>query len=311
MMAVDGAAAAALGDLARERWRRATGIRLRAMPTAGDPWPEDLDPDLRDVQVGIARTEAAWHGRPDVREIEALYLRAIAGARSLIYIENQYFTSPVVGGALATRLAEASGPEIVVVCPAQSGGRGDRLTLDHARNYLISRLQAADRYGRFRCFAALAAGDRSITIHAKIMVVDDRLLRVGSANLNNRSLGLDTECDLAIEAGPGDGGTRWAIRRQLQRLAAEHVGASPEQLEAVLARTGSLVSTLQALNPQTGRRLQIFDIPQPGALDRLFGRTHLLDPLGTRDNWRPWLRLRPARAGTCSPGRSLLQPGNR
>jgi phosphatidylserine/phosphatidylglycerophosphate/cardiolipin synthase-like enzyme len=36
---------------------------------------------------------------------------------------------------------------------------------------------------------------------AKILVMDDRLLRVGSSNPTNRSLGLDTECDLAVEAG--------------------------------------------------------------------------------------------------------------
>ena len=37
-------------------------------------------------------------------------------------------------------------------------------------------------------------------VHSKVMIVDDTLLRVGSANLNNRSMGTDTECDLALEA---------------------------------------------------------------------------------------------------------------
>ena len=37
-------------------------------------------------------------------------------------------------------------------------------------------------------------------IHSKVMVVDDFLLRIGSANLNNRSMGTDTECDLAFAA---------------------------------------------------------------------------------------------------------------
>ena len=38
-------------------------------------------------------------------------------------------------------------------------------------------------------------------MHSKIAVVDDQWLRVGSANFSNRSMGLDTECDVAFEAG--------------------------------------------------------------------------------------------------------------
>jgi len=203
-----------------------------------------------------------------VREIEALYLEAIASARHWIYLENQYFTSPVIGDALAMRLAEPDGPEVVVVCPARGGGRMDRLMMDHARNCLIHRLQVADQHGRFRAFAALAAGDVPITIHSKVMVVDDRLLRVGSANLNNRSLGFDTECDLAIDAGPEDGQTRRAIRGLLDRLLAEHVARPRGQLQAALEGTNSLISSIEALNPASGRHLQAFDIPRPSLFDR-------------------------------------------
>ena len=268
VMAVDGDAAAALGELIRERWWRATGEQVKAVFDSSDAWPEDLKPDLTDLWVGIARTEPACNSRREVREIEALYLEAIASARHWIYLENQYFTSPVIGDALAMRLAEPDGPEVVVGCPARSGGVMDRLMMDHARNYLIHRLQVADRHGRFRAFAALAAGDVPITIHSKVMVVDDRLLRVGSANLNNRSLGLDTECDLVIDAGPGDGQTRRAIRGLLDRLLAEHVARPRGQLQAALERTNSLISSIEALNPASGRHLHAFDIPRPSLFDR-------------------------------------------
>jgi phosphatidylserine/phosphatidylglycerophosphate/cardiolipin synthase-like enzyme len=123
-----------------------------------------------------------------------------------------------------------------------------------------------------------------------MMVVDDRLLRVGSANLNNRSLGLDTECDLAIEARPGDGQTRQTIRALLDRLLTEHVARPRGQLQAALERTNSLLSSIEALNPASGRHLLAFDVPRPSLLDRMIGRSHLLDPLGVADNWRPWRR---------------------
>ncbi len=60
--------------------------------------------------MAIARTEPKWRGRGEVRENETLYLEMIRRARRLIYLENQYFTSPVIAAALAERLAEASRP---------------------------------------------------------------------------------------------------------------------------------------------------------------------------------------------------------
>lgn len=81
-MAVDGDAAAALGELARERWRRATGKRpdIPAETTSDRPWPPALEPDLTDVTVAISRTEPRYDDHPEVQEIKQLYLDAIAAA---------------------------------------------------------------------------------------------------------------------------------------------------------------------------------------------------------------------------------------
>ena len=50
MIAVDGEAAAKIAAIARERWRIATGRRLRAARTYSDPWPRALHPDLTDAR---------------------------------------------------------------------------------------------------------------------------------------------------------------------------------------------------------------------------------------------------------------------
>ena len=292
VMAVEGAAASALGDLFRERWRRATGLALLPTPSWTDTWPAGLAPDITNISTGIVRTEPARRGRLEVREAEALNLRAIAAAERWIYIENQYFTSPVIGAALAKRLAEADGPEIVVICPLHSGGPFDRLTMDHARNLLIHKLQLADRHDRFQAFAPVAKNDVPITVHSKLMIIDDRLLRVGSSNLNNRSLGFDTECDLAIEAQTTSDPTRQAIFNLLVRLAAEHTGNLAEHMHRRIVEAGSLLAGIVALNPDSGRRLRKFSTVRPGLLDWVMGSTHLLDPLGASDNWRPWRRIR-------------------
>ncbi|MDB5444592.1 MAG: phospholipase D/transphosphatidylase, partial [Phenylobacterium sp.] len=200
MMMVDGAAAKALADLARERWRRATDEVLPEPDDAGgDPWPDHVPAHMTEVEVAIERTEPAWKGRPMVDEIRRLNLACIATAKDTIYLENQYFTSPLVTEALAARLAEPDGPEVVLVSTAKAPSWFDQLTMDRARATMIWRLRAADVFGRFRGYCPVTAGRETIIVHSKVSVIDDRVVRVGSANLNNRSGGFDTECELGLE----------------------------------------------------------------------------------------------------------------
>jgi phosphatidylserine/phosphatidylglycerophosphate/cardiolipin synthase-like enzyme len=72
--------------------------------------------------VALARTRPAYEGQKEVREIERLYLDAIAAARRSVYIENQYLSSIRVVGALCERLGEAKGPEVVLVLPRRCPG---------------------------------------------------------------------------------------------------------------------------------------------------------------------------------------------
>ncbi|HEX8883798.1 MAG TPA: hypothetical protein VF797_04865, partial [Noviherbaspirillum sp.] len=115
---VDGAVAAALGELARQRWKRATG-KSPIVPgrSTHDPWPADFAPDVTDVDVAISRTEPAFEGAPGVTEVRELYLDAIASARHYLFFENQYFTSHTLCNALAQRLSSPDAPEIVVISP--------------------------------------------------------------------------------------------------------------------------------------------------------------------------------------------------
>lgn len=248
MMAVDGDAAAALGELARERWFRATGKRLRAARSRTDRWPDQVRVDLRDVTVSIARTEPDSPGRAEVREIETLYVDTIAAAQKWIYIENQYLTAERVGQALCRRLREPSGPEIVIVTTQMCGGWLEESTMGVLRARLVERLLAADRFKRLRLFAPMVPGltESRYTVHAKAMIVDDVFVRVGSANLNNRSMGLDTECDLAVEA-EGDASVARGIAMFRSRLLAEHLCVSAETVSASLARTDSLIATIDDL----------------------------------------------------------------
>ena len=121
-VAVDGETAAALGELVRHRWWRATGERLSAFKSSEDPWPSNLIPDLTQIDVGIARTVPAYMDTREIREVETLIREAISAAQRLIYIENQYLSSAAVVEALVNRLREADGPEIVLVISRENYG---------------------------------------------------------------------------------------------------------------------------------------------------------------------------------------------
>ncbi|MDZ7784245.1 MAG: phospholipase D-like domain-containing protein [Halioglobus sp.] len=282
MFMVQGPVAARLGELARERWRRSSGRRLPAPPAGTtDPWPGNYEAELRNVQVAIARTEPAHQGRAEVREVERLYLDAIAAAERRVYIENQYFTSHALTGALAGRLAEERGPDVVLVLPKQTGGWLEQVTMDVLRGREVARLRAADRHDRLRIYYPHqpGLGDTCISVHAKLLIVDDRLLRIGSSNTSNRSMGLDTECDLALEAVGADADqTRAYIDRLRRGLLAEHLDCDPEQVARAESEHGRLIAAIESLRDDRGRSLRPLDTEVSAELDALVPDAGVLDP---------------------------------
>ena len=265
MLAVDSGAAGALQSVASERWRRATGRALPTAHAASDPWPASLFPMFSDVDVALARTMPADRNEPAVTEVEALHLDLIAAARRYIYIESQYFTSTALGNALAARLAEPAGPEVVVVSRLASSGWLEAPAMSALRAVLMRKLRDADAYDRFHAWHPDTPGKPACDVHSKLMIVDDEWLRVGSANFANRSMGLDTECDLVLEAR-GDSATRTAIASVRNALLSEHLGVARTDVQNAFAVTGSLGETVASLSTQGRRSLQRFerlDEPSP------------------------------------------------
>ena len=281
MLAVDSGAARALQSVASDRWRRATGRVLPPAYAAGDPWPAALVATFSNVDVALARTVPAGAREPAIIEVERLYLDLIAAARRYIYIENQYFTSKVLGGALAARLAEAGGPEVVVVLRLGSSGWLEEPTMAALRTMLLRKLRDADRYGRFHAWYPETPGEPGCNVHSKLMIVDDEWLRVGSANFANRSMGLDTECDLVLEAR-GNSATRTAIASVRNALLCEHLGVAKTDVQNAFAVTGSLGATISSLAMTDGRSLRPFerlDEPSPAIVALANGVTDPGGPL--------------------------------
>jgi phosphatidylserine/phosphatidylglycerophosphate/cardiolipin synthase-like enzyme len=274
-MAVDGPLAATIGELARERWFRATGEKLAAITGAESLWPEALEPQFQDHELAIARSSACYGDWPEVQEVGQLFEDMIASAKRFIYIENQYFTSPRIAAAIIRRFEQPDPPEIVLVGPLKAEGWLEQVAMDATRIRLAQIIGRSDPENRFRIFTPKTAKGEDIYVHAKIMIVDDQLLRVGSSNMNNRSLGLDSECDLALTAA--NDAERATIAGLRTRLMAEHLGCSEAEVEEQFAATGSLLATIEALRGP-GKSLALLPIEKPTGATAFIADTELLDP---------------------------------
>jgi phosphatidylserine/phosphatidylglycerophosphate/cardiolipin synthase-like enzyme len=219
-----------------------------------------------------------------------LHLCGIRAAKTLIYLENQYLTSPIIVEALAERLAEPDGPEVVTVGPARSPSYFDQMTMDSARTSAINRLREVDVTSGSRPSAPIRPRARPIIVHSKVAIMDDWMLRVGSANLNNRSIGLDTECDLAIE-GQGRSRASEVIRAFLGRLVGHFLDREAVDVLEAMEREGGLARrstrwTSRAVRraaaaragPQADRRAAVHRRLEPGRRHRARRRLAALGP---------------------------------
>ncbi len=279
-MVVDGEAASALAQLVRLRWERACEeppLEVNQHEVE-DPWPVSVTPDFREVSVAICRTFPTYKEWKEIREVERLYLDSIAEARRYIYIENQYLSSYRIGEALKNRLLDENGPEIVMVLPLKTGGWLEQHTMDVLRGRILRNLREADIHKRLRVYFPRLDLDTDTTlmVHAKVMVIDDCFVRVGSANLSNRSLGFDSECDLAIAGKEGDDTAR-IITTFRNRLLAEHLGISPAEVEGAISGSGSFIEAVESLRGGD-RTLMPFAEKVDDKLEQWLPETELLDP---------------------------------
>lgn len=288
--AFDGAAARALGDLARERWRVASGEELAPVTDAPACWPDELKPTLRDVPLAVARTRPEIAEIQPVAEIEQMYLDLIAAAKRVIYAESQYFASRRVAQAIARRLIEDDPPEIVIINPVSAQGWLEPLAMDTARARLVEALRRLDHRNRLRIYHPLTAGGQEIYVHAKVTVVDDMYLRVGSSNFNNRSMRLDTECDVVLAADrPGSEDVRRTIAGLRNDLVGEHLALPQDEIARRIEQHGGLIGAIEASRCQsgTGRTLVPYEIPDLNSLQTWMADNEILDPEGPDKIFEP------------------------
>ena len=287
-MLMEGEIAEALSELGRDRWETAGGKKLLpCRPQSEKVWPDRLVADFENVEIGIARTRAEYGGLSQIAEIEALFLEQIARARHFVYAETQYFASRKIAEAIAVRLDEPDPPEFVIINPRHADGWLEMQAMDSARVRLVRSLQERDHADRFRIYVPYTSGGTPIYVHAKLMIVDDEILRVGSANMNNRSMGLDSECDVFIDSQrPANHGSEAQIERIRHSLLSEHCGLRPEEAPDLLRKHGSMIAMIDSL-PGQGRHLARLPLDELGDFKSELADSEILDPERPEDRFEP------------------------
>ena len=240
MTVVSGPAATALAELSRERWKIATGydpVPLRVPETNALPqaWPDSDGVDFENIDVAIARTIPPMEVHEKEFYIEQMYLDEIARAEHFIYMENQYFTRDSIAEALNKRLREVPDLKAVLVSSYDPQGKIEEKVLwtGRIKFYCKIRTDVEDRVIMVYPAAEVHGHKATVRIHSKFMIVDDKFLHVGSANINNRSMRVDTEVDMVYAATTD--AHREKIRAIRNDLIKEHSGRDPEETEAIIS----------------------------------------------------------------------------
>ena len=276
-----GDAPAAFAELFVERWARGGGDPL-VLPPAPESPPVEPPTGLLPLPAGtlaLSRTDPRRTG--PVREVEHLLVDAIAAAEQSVYLETQYFSRRRIFGALMSRMQAAGRPklEIVVIVNERAEAVKEELAVGLRQAEILEQLrEIAGATGHaLGIYWSRPEGEvnsfPSTYIHSKVTMVDDRFLSVGSANLTNRSMGVDSELHASWEASPDNASSALIARvRDIRTsLLAEHSGQDGNAIEAFGPLPG-LVRRLDAIADRS--RLRRHGPPRPAQRAAL----ELLDP---------------------------------
>jgi phosphatidylserine/phosphatidylglycerophosphate/cardiolipin synthase-like enzyme len=216
---IEGPAVADVAEHFRLRWQEVSGEPLAPVATP---------PVAGETEVQIVRTVPERLYRPiprgDFRILES-YIGAFRSAQRFIYVENQFLWSPEIAELLREKIADSATPDfrLLLVLPSKPNSGND-----DTRGVLAELIDADADEGRIlACTLYARSGRRAdpVYVHAKIAIVDDRWLTLGSANLNEHSLFNDTEMNVVAHDPE-------LARRTRLRLWAEHLERPHDQIPA-------------------------------------------------------------------------------
>jgi phosphatidylserine/phosphatidylglycerophosphate/cardiolipin synthase-like enzyme len=232
----------------RERWQDPAPLSsnplhrlhdaLRGEDTIPDRLPDQLPdpPAAGTCAVQLLRTypyrrRGYPFARQGERSIARGYVKAIANARQLIYLEDQYLWSPQVADVFAKALRAQPDLHLIVVVPQfpDSPGNAAQAPQLLGRQRALDILRAAGG-PRVAVYSPYNAVGTPVYVHAKVCVIDDTWATVGSDNFNLRSWTYDSELSCAVvdTAEPAE-----YARRLRLTLGTEHLGRTRDNVDGL------------------------------------------------------------------------------
>ena len=234
-------------ELVRWRWLRVAesnpinfreDAKIKLEDGIPDAWPDDYEPWFENVDCALARTIPFMDEVEPVQEVRNMLLDLINQAERVIYIENQFTSRQEIAEALNKRLKTCPDLNVIVVSSYEPKGRFECEAFWASRiefkkilfkdidpdRVIMTYSSITDEQGR-------SAYKR---IHSKVMTIDEKYLVIGSSNLSNRSMTLDTEIDTVYYGNDEHNSAQ--IARVRDDLLAEHSGRDVEATAVLLKK---------------------------------------------------------------------------
>ncbi|MGB0588162.1 MAG: phospholipase D-like domain-containing protein [Myxococcota bacterium] len=208
MIRVEGPSAADAVNVFKERWdlQLASDAENAEFSSAFTAAPTPL-PFAGGVQAQVVTTMPEPFNQTSIADT---LLRAISQADEYIYIEDQYFRSPILADAIVDRMLVDNDVVLIVVTGPVDEWVDPGCWQTHLQHELLQGL-FADRYGLFQlqsfdtvdtdctfCIDEVEATFQPMSMHSKLVIIDDLYLEVGSCNHNNRGLLYEGEAAVAV-----------------------------------------------------------------------------------------------------------------
>jgi phosphatidylserine/phosphatidylglycerophosphate/cardiolipin synthase-like enzyme/uncharacterized membrane protein YdjX (TVP38/TMEM64 family) len=261
---MEGEAVNELAELARWRWQRAAGYEAIDFSAGSkDVWPECIEKEFSDVPLLISQTFPEMEDIVETREVENILLENIKKAEKFIYIENQYLTYERIAKALNEELRRKPDLRALLVSSYNPKGPIEKEVMWQGRIKFREILEEGIPPGQIKMLYPVSkredGSEEAVRVHAKLLFVDDKFLHVGSANLNGRSMGHDSECDIVLIAENDD--HRKAILERRRKCISKFAGTD----------VGEEVDFLRLLNPDNDSHLAFHEIDDSQFFDPLLG----------------------------------------
>ena len=255
-MVSSGPVVADFSKLVRWRWQRVANetpiaIRDNANTNIDAPipaaWPESYPPIFKNVECALARTIPFMDEVEPAQEVRHMLLDLIGQAESFIYIENQFTTRQEIAEELNRQLKLKPNLNVCIVSSYEPKGKfeceafwASRIQFKTILESGISPERVKMTYSSIEDMQGKRAYKR---IHSKVMTIDDKYLVIGSSNLSNRSMTLDTEIDTVLYGNTPE--NKQSVVNVRNDLLAEHTGRELEDMPAIFEQPNPVEALMQ------------------------------------------------------------------